>query len=69
MAYEVNVYIGITPDSLPRELPDLPNLGKDHMWFGIAALMQEEDYQRIFPNGETTDGIKQLLKEMMAELE
>ena len=69
MAYEVNVYIGIVPNSLQIESLSLPDLGKDHAWFGVAALMQEEEYQRIFPNGETADGIKQLLKEMMAELE
>jgi len=69
MTYEVNIYIGITPDSLPHEIPDLPDLGEDHSWYGMAIAMDQEDYTRIFPNGETADGIKQLLKEMMAELE
>ena len=63
MAYEINIYIGIAPDGIPHELPTLPELGNGHQWYGVAMAMDEDDYARIFPNGENAEGIKQLLKE------
>lgn len=65
MRYEVNIYIGISPDSVPHEIPDnLPDLGENHNWYGVAIAMDQDDYNRIFPKGENAKGIKQLLKEI-----
>jgi hypothetical protein len=69
MTYEVNIYIGIAPDSIPHEIPDnLPDLGENHNWYGVAIEMDQDDYIRIFPNGENAEGIKQLLKEAIKDI-